>query len=288
MRNKANSRRRVGRGQRDEGQLCETNPIPRLRIGNGPAAGCPPCSLPPRACAGRLYKRSQSRQRVKRVKCLPGKELWLIVHSMDLGKTKPIPGYAGWDVAMGGEYAKQTQFAAPPRETKPAGRGAIVRHRLDAPLRETKPNLGKMGHLGDGAPERGMSCETKPIRPGGAGRDGAWGTWGVGQMRQTNPIGPGRDRAGSPTAKDAKQSQFRQRVETVKCLVGNKANCPKRGTEAVSRDRAEAMDVESATDAQRRCGHRMPATPASGMTTGIGFTGGGGRVILGIRPVYGV
>jgi hypothetical protein len=84
-------------------------------------------------------------------------------------------------------------------------------------LCETKPNLGRMGHLGDGSPGRGQSCETNPISgaagvgspipvfvqnepnlPGGAGRDGAWGTWDDGQ------------------------------------IVQDKANCPRRGTEAVS------------------------------------------------------
>jgi hypothetical protein len=30
-------------------------------------------------------------------------------------------------------------------------------------LRQTKPNLGRMGYLGDSVPEKGQSCETNPI-----------------------------------------------------------------------------------------------------------------------------
>jgi hypothetical protein len=37
-------------------RLCKTNPISRLRIGDGTAAGRLPCGLPPRTCAGRLCK----------------------------------------------------------------------------------------------------------------------------------------------------------------------------------------------------------------------------------------
>jgi hypothetical protein len=45
---------------------------------------------------------------------------------------------------------------------------------LEAEWRKTKPNLGRMGHLGDGVPGRRRSCKTNPI----------W--WG--QMRETKPI----------------------------------------------------------------------------------------------------
>ncbi len=37
-------------------------------------------------------------------------------------------------------------------------------------LCKTKPNLGRMGHLGDGASGRGPSCKTNPIARGGAPR----------------------------------------------------------------------------------------------------------------------
>jgi hypothetical protein len=42
--------------------------------------------------------------------------------------------------------AKRTQF--------PGGAG-----RDEGQMRQTEPNLGRMGHLGNGAPERGQSCD---------------------------------------------------------------------------------------------------------------------------------
>lgn len=44
------------------GGRCKTNPIPRLRIGDRPAAARLPCRLPAVACAGQLYKRTQFRR----------------------------------------------------------------------------------------------------------------------------------------------------------------------------------------------------------------------------------
>jgi hypothetical protein len=58
-------------------------------------------------------------------------------------------------------------------------------------MRKTKPNLGRMGHLGDAVPGRGRSCKTKPIpRQRQAGRSPGAGD--AGQLRQTNPICRGR------------------------------------------------------------------------------------------------
>ncbi len=34
---------------------------------------------------------------------------------------------------------------------------------------KTKPNLGRMGHLGDGAPAKGQICKTNPICRSGPG-----------------------------------------------------------------------------------------------------------------------
>ncbi len=99
---------------------------------------------------------------------------------------------------------------------------------------KTKPNLGRMGHLG-AAHQGSRLCKTKPISgagrgderrivqnepnlPGGAGRDGAWGTRGV---VQTNPI---------PAILPIRRSALPGAQ-----IVQNEANCPKRGTEAVSR-----------------------------------------------------
>ncbi len=77
--------------------------------------------------------------------------------------------------APGAKRAKRTQFRRADRPEPGAGcankpnsrrcadreigvpRGRNVRHRLDAPPRETKPNLGRMGHLGT-AHQGGTDC----------------------------------------------------------------------------------------------------------------------------------
>ncbi len=138
------------------------------------------------------------RHGVRRGKGLAGKELWLIEHPIDLGKTKPIarsgaprrcPAGGGWDGARGtrdeGQCAKRTQFgpdgawvAVPGTclscETKPIPgaserasalrEGVVVNSTFDRP-RQNKPNfrLCRDGR-GLGAGAVGQSCETKPIR----------------------------------------------------------------------------------------------------------------------------
>jgi len=76
--------------------------------------------------------------------------------------------------------AKRTQFLG-------------VRACLEAELRKTKPNLGRMGHLGDTVPGRGQSCKTNPIWP----RTGKQGH-GWSKSCETNPI------SGQPGAGDAR------------------------------------------------------------------------------------
>jgi hypothetical protein len=116
-------------------------------------------------------------------------------------KTKPIAGnwprveYAAFHYSIippsNANRAKQSQFPPGPwagrsRQTKPiSGAGArcapgtsrmtphgvttnaraIVRHRLDAPLRETKPNLGRMGHLGTVPQGRGYRAKQSQFPP---------------------------------------------------------------------------------------------------------------------------
>jgi hypothetical protein len=66
---------------------------------------------------------------------------------------------------------------------------------------------------------------------------------------KTKPISPGRPGmgAGRRRAKDAKRTQFAGcRTGSTGPVVQNKANCPKRGTEAVSTYRVDPMDAESA------------------------------------------
>jgi hypothetical protein len=220
-------RGRVGRGPRDVGQMRKTNPIlggagrpsraPRPS-GRAPAASdCAKQSQYPGTgrSAGRLYK--PRRAAALRAKPIPS------------APTGTVGGRQGrrWS-ATGDNRAKQTQFAATPRGTRPEGRGAIA---------QNEPNFGQRIGRGQGAhgtnranlppgghrtipslhhssiPSRPRLCETNPIS-GKAGWGAAWGTRGVGSCT-------------------------------------NKPNS------------------------------RRSATAASGMTTGIGFTGGAGRVTLG-------
>jgi hypothetical protein len=81
-----------------------------------------------------------------------------------------------------GDSAKQSQFA---RGRASGGDAQPTKSRL----RQTKPNLGKMGDVG--VLHGGRLCQTNPI-PGCAGRD-------EGQMRQTNPI-PSKAECGGASA----------------------------------------------------------------------------------------
>ena len=74
----------------------------------------------------------------------------------------------------------------------------------------------------------------------------------------------------------AKQSQF---IDCGLWIVRNKANSQRSS-------RSDGCGTENC-EPSAAIRHRMPATPASGMMTGIGFTGGAGRVTLGIGAVYG-
>jgi hypothetical protein len=84
-------------------------------------------------------KQSQFRRRVKRVKCLPGNELWLIMHARAFGGTKPIHASANRD----GRW--------------PAG-PEVVRHRGQSC--ETNP-IGP--GLGRAELPVGERCKTNPI-----------------------------------------------------------------------------------------------------------------------------
>jgi hypothetical protein len=115
----------------------------------------------------------------------------------------------------GVKCAKRTQFAAGLSGTRPGGRAVRCC--------TNKANSRRAGPL----------RQTKPI-PGGAGRDGAWGTGDERQMRKTNPIrypvsgnGCGPAGAGPPAGPDcAKQTQFarRYRVGRGQRSVGRGAN----------------------------------------------------------------
>jgi hypothetical protein len=100
-------------------------------------------------------------------KCVVGRELWLIEHSIGPGKTKPI--WASPAGVRGVDYAEQTQFlllcrsgdrrsreaeaceTKPISGTRPGRRGPIVRN---------EPNLARHGQ---GRVATGGRCETKPV-----------------------------------------------------------------------------------------------------------------------------
>jgi hypothetical protein len=72
----------------------------------------------------------------------------------------------GWDAAR--------PSPRPGALTMPPGTGASVRHRLDAPLRETKPNQGELGYLGDRtAAGRAQGKCAKQTQFGPSGQPGA-------------------------------------------------------------------------------------------------------------------
>jgi hypothetical protein len=133
-----------------------------------------------------------------------------------------------------------------PERARVAGAG-------DGEMRETNPIC-----------RRGQLCQTNPISPvpgrrgqpiapnkpnlaGHPPRPAALGLRGP--VVQTNPIPPGHDGA-RRTNKPNSPAPDGQAKSWLEPILPNKANCPKRGTEAVSRDRAEAMDVESTTVCQ--------------------------------------
>jgi hypothetical protein len=126
----------------------------------------------------------------------------------------------------------------------------------------------------------GQSCETNPIcHPGQAGGVPA----GAKHAKQTQ-FGPAWAGPSPGWTKDAKQSQTwvdwgiwgMARAEPV---VRNKANYQRS-----SRSDGCGTDNREPSAAIR---HRMPATPASRMTTGIGFTGRAGRVTLSVKSIVG-
>jgi hypothetical protein len=76
----------LGNETRDAEQMRQTNPISAQQ-------DVPPfhyAIIPPFQPDGDYAKQSQFRQRVERVKCLAGNELWWIGHARDFGETKPI------------------------------------------------------------------------------------------------------------------------------------------------------------------------------------------------------
>ncbi len=160
----------------NSGPVVQTNPIPGL-AGWGEARGTegegslrktnPVSCRGPVAWGRRGVRRGANAQNKPNFpssktngKCVEEKDLWLFVPTRGLGKTNPISrrgrvGRGPRGVGRGGKCAKQTQ--SPPRRVAGANRShrtkpiwpaeipqhsnpiSITRHRLDAPLRATKP-----------------------------------------------------------------------------------------------------------------------------------------------------
>jgi len=130
----------------------------------------------PSACAGRLYKQTQltGANRAKRTQ---------------FGPASAGPG-PRWT-----KDAKRTQFPAAPGGTGPQGRGTEANRAKQTQFRpvepdpkgrlcETNPNLGRMGHPGDGMPGRGRIMQNES-NPGGARWDYSLG--GEGRIMQNEP-----------------------------------------------------------------------------------------------------
>jgi hypothetical protein len=195
--NKANSRRcRAGRGPGDQGRgVVQTKPIPK---GDGSPQG-----------VGWAHCAKQSQFAInRRAQPSPRPEALTL---------PPLRGTSAQNKAN--LTRRQVRTSA----GKVGGRlppGRIVRHRLDAPLRETKPICAEVSDRASPVGERSYDylyihrgtakqsqflavpsgtgpggrepcgvVQTKPI-PGGAGWNGARGAWDEGQMRQTNPMCP--------------------------------------------------------------------------------------------------
>jgi hypothetical protein len=121
------------------------------------------CSLKVLPCS----EPCQFRQSDKTGKYLVEKELWRIEHAEDIGKTKPIPGCAGWAGARAtGDPGKMCEtnpifrlriadLVQTHGDTRPSGcAGRNV---------QNKAKLGQDGESGGRRTGRGESCETKPI-----------------------------------------------------------------------------------------------------------------------------
>jgi hypothetical protein len=81
--------------------------------------------------------------------------------------------FGGWDAARPSPRPEAPFAGSGQALTMPPGTGASARHRLDAPLRETKPIPGSAGR--DGGP-RGKCAKQSQTRA-------SWGIWGTGRRR---------------------------------------------------------------------------------------------------------
>jgi hypothetical protein len=157
----------------------------------------------------------------------------------------------------GCDYAKQSQFPVRP--------DAAWETRADVRSCETKPNLGRMGHLRDGAPGTCLSCETKPI-PGGATErvsalwERSYGEYYIRWVSaKQSQFGEARRGSGESIMQNKANLPGGSRGP----IVPNKPNCPKRRTEAVSRRRPVGRGQSSGDEGQMR--KTKPIWPGQGV-----------------------
>jgi hypothetical protein len=181
-------------------------------------------------------------------KTLIGRWLWLFRRPSRPCQTKPIRAGAGADAGWG------------TGTNKPNFRRDLVGRSLGArrsrAVVQTKPNLGRTGHLGDASGRYIMRNKANhSIADWGRtpGRMRALPP-AAGRLRQTNPILQLRIVDCAPTCGG---TPFAAAWRGAGCT--NKANL---------RPSGRPDGLESAPDAQRRCGHRMPATPSDGPAAG--------------------
>ncbi len=184
------------------------------------------------------------------------------------------PNFAGRPGSRRARRTKRTQFPARPGGMGPPGRGTNARNEADSRLRREGRGLGT----------KGETCKTNPISRQGRVGQGLGDDGGGGQLCKTKPKDGNRYSVGG--SRLYKQTQF-ARVHRAKRtrfrevpggtrpgrwlwraivqnkpnlpppdrqagpIVQNKANCPKRGTETVSRLRI--------SDCELRIGHRPAA-----------------------------
>jgi hypothetical protein len=273
------SGREIGSGFRDRGQRCDACPLgpctlgfcaKQTQFGSRQGEGQVVCGkgvMTEQTCKEHWKNKANSRPgsewaRAGAVDCAkqtqfgPGRE------GTDAGRASGGADHAtspqcpasgnkaklGQDGASGGRCIRRGRFC----KTKPIFRFRIAdwaRTRQDARSCETKPIPGE-ARWDEGCR---ANAQNEPNRPGCAGWDEARGAWDRGRivrhrldapLRETKPMCPGSTGRGA-----ARGPQVRRPAGA---RVRNKANCPKRGTEAVSgRGRREGSGIHP----------RVPATP---------------------------
>ncbi len=138
-----------------------------MRIRNADSTQtCNGTPFAPRRAGGQLYKQTQFQQRERRGKCLAGKSLWLIVHPIGLGKTKPIPPGGTRQAGLPAELSLGHDMSNKPNPCHYADPEIGVPGRANRAKRSQFLNCGlRISDCGLGTALRrdGPLCETNPI-----------------------------------------------------------------------------------------------------------------------------